>query len=223
MLLVVDDDEETVSKARKAFYRLNILTVGSEYSASFTYMRRFHIDAVLLLRPFSPNRVPDYARRAHERFPDIPVFTLAGHMYDGIPVLDAGDLLIRAPFSPVSIANKIIANLLKSGRGNLGDMIAGGIRNDIRSACVNFYGCPIAMTDTERAILNSLICHFPRPVSPFTLVRESARPDSSPGIRALMQHVCRINGKLTRQVNRRLITYHPGIGYFIRTKKGCFV
>jgi DNA-binding response OmpR family regulator len=219
LFLVVENDPKIRLRTQLELYRLGILSAGIGFGSAHRYLRAHKIYLILIPRAESEGKPPYFCKNLRRHFPDIPSVMLADHSFDGKELRDTADLLIRAPYSPVSVVRKSVAYLKERCGIDLADRIAGGVRSRIEYG-VSLYGYAADFTLTERMLLAALIDLHPDPVPPEKLLKLFAKPGTSPTLATLAPHISRINKKACEIILRPIIGFMPGLGYYIRIKKG---
>ena len=215
MILVADDHSEDTVQMRRALYLLGLPSVGCSYRMAFYYLRQGLGDLVLLPRPASPHRPSGFCTSLRRRFPGVPSVMLAEHAFDGVEIEDPADLVIRAPYSPASAMRRLFAYLRENHLRDHGSLRVRALVHAVTNGGFYLDGVYVKLTDTECAILHVMLDRFPASVEPRTLLRLSARVGTAPRLSSLAPHISRLNKKFLERTERRVIGYHPSVGYYL--------
>ena len=215
MIYVADSAPAIVLQTRRMLYRLGLPSIGGGYRMAFYYASIGLCDAVLLPRPTSDGRPRHYCRSVRARFPSVPTAMLADHTYDSLTIEDPADVVVRAPYSPTSAMRAILRFFSENGYRDHGALNVFGLMHKITNGGFYYLGEYVKLTDTETAILHTMLDRFPSPLDPKILLKLSADPRKSPRLHTLSPHICRLNKRFTELFGFRPISYHPALGYYL--------
>ena len=97
-----------------------------------------------------------------------------------------------------------------------GEYMLAGINASIQQAVVTYFSEPLPLTKTERLILRFLIRAYPSSSTPKRILKYSFSQTKTPEASSVKTHICSINSKFKRCLNRNLIVSIDG-GYVIMT------
>ncbi len=222
MILVADPDTSVVLKIRKQLYDNGLPSVGCTLRTVDYHMRKGGFDLLLLPRPTStPAHRKHFCERFRRLYPDVPTVMLISHDYDGMEeIRDPADLVIRAPYSPVSYLLRIDKFMRRQKYKNPLELRVTTVMHDVKNAYFRSFHAFFKPTATETAILHTVYDRHPLPILPKELVKLSARPGTNPGLQTLSPHICRLNKLAYETIGRNVIGYRPKTGYYAITKKG---
>ncbi len=215
MIYVADSDKDQVLKTRRMLYLLGLPSIGGSYRMASYYIRQGLCDIVFLPRMTAERRPKYFCRSIRFHFPSVPTVMLLGHEYDGVTPKDPADFSVRAPFSPSSALRAVFRFLSGSEFRSHGELRAGHLSHKVTNGGFYYMGDFISLTDTETAILHTMLDRFPAPLAPKKLLALSADPRKSPHLHTLSPHICRINKRFLAELGFRPISYHPAIGYYL--------
>ena len=215
MIYVADEEQVSIAKARRMLYLLGIPSIGGSYRMAYYYVKSGLCDAIFLPRPISPNRPKYFCRSIRSHFPGVPTLMLAGHDFDGLKLKDPADFVVRAPFSPSSALRKILTFLHESGYKDHCALRVGSLIHKVTNGGFYYAGEYVKLTDTQTAILHTMLDRFPSPLPPKILLKLSADPRKTPKLHTLSPQICRLNKKFSEQFGFRPISYHPILGYYL--------
>ena len=222
MILVADSDSSVVLKIRKQLYDNGLPSVGCTLRTVDYHMQKGIFDLLILPRPTSTfAHRKRFCERFRRLYPNVPTVMLVSHDYDDMTeIQDPADLVIRAPYSPVSYLLRIDKFMRRHKYRNPLELRVATVMHDLKNAYFRSFHVFFKPTATQTAILHTIFDRHPLPILPEELLKLSARPGTCPRLHTLSPHICRLNRLAFETIGRNVIGYRPKTGYYAITKKG---
>ncbi len=221
MILVAGKDQSEILELRLRLYRNGIPSTAATVRTVEYHMQKGIYDCLILLSPPAGGvRARFFYRRFHTRFPNIPL-VLIGHTADwATDSMEAPDLIIRKPYTPVSLLKEIDRCAMRLGARSPLRIRVDTVLHDVRNAVFTSFHAYAALPAAETAILHTVMAMHPTPLPASRLQNLACKPGHEPSASSLCPHISRLNARTFRAFGRKLILFSPKCGYYYNLKKG---
>ena len=215
MILIVGRDSKEVSELRLRLYRNGIPSRAATVRTVEYHMQKGMYDCLILLSPPAAGaRSRFFFRRFHERFSGIPAVLIAEAAAWSSDPAELPDLLIRRPYTPVSLLKDIDRCALRMGARSPLRIRVDTVLHNVRNACFTSFHAMAILPAAETVILHTVMALHPTPISASLLVSLTKKPGFQASASSLAPHICRLNARTYEAFGRKLILFSR--------KNGCY-
>ena len=212
MILIINKSRKDAESLAAAFRYMGVVARGETPEHACAQLSpQYRI--ILIDEPRSLPDEYEYIIRLRSYISDIPIIALT----------ENADLL-KSQYEATAKRSATAAQLYRTicdicnkiGRYPPGEYMLAGINASVQQGFVTYFSEPVPLTKTERLILRFLIRAYPSPITPKAILKHAFSQAKSPEVSSIKTHVCSINGKFKRHINRNLIVSLDG-GYVVMT------
>ena len=221
LILVAHTDPKEIELVRKIFYTMGFNTFGATYDRIEYMIESRHIDAILFVDIYSPDRVVPICRDLKVKYPRIPIVVAARDECESElaeMLWLCCDKVISYSVKSTVAALAIIECVERQSGKPYGDLHANGFRLPLRSKDAAFDELNLELTQNERMIIRCLLLGHPMHVSPEYLSECCAYPGTDPSQYNLSAYIHAINQKTIELMDAKIIHFTVGLGYAFKYK-----
>ncbi len=214
MLLIISKKKSTAATIAEMIRYSGVVCYPAALSEGLSEIGTMY-RAVVIIDPDEFPDPEDYIKRIRSYLSNIPIFALYSRKeFIHLPYFDESytSLTYSATF-----ISKLSEYSVKKGYSGIGDYRLAGINASPKLPSVTFFDKAVNLTKTEAMILRFLMRSYPIPRKPKAIIKYVYKPSCAPDEMSIRAHICGINKKFHRYIQRNLIKSPDRNGYVIYT------
>ena len=212
MILVINKSRKDAESLAAAFRYMGIVARGETPERACAELSPQY--RIILID--EPNNLPDeseYVARLRSYISDIPIVALT----ENSDLLKARYETNAKRSATAAQLYRVICDICnKVGKYPPGEYMLAGINASVEQGVVTYFSEPISLTKTERLLLRFLIRAYPYPITAKAVLKHTFSQTKAPEASSIKTHICSINRKFKKHINRNLIVSLDG-GYVVMT------